>query len=180
MKPKAGKKKVKSKIKTRPKKKPGSKKRGNPPGSNGGGGPKTMPDPFTNDKELERLKEYARSGIRNDDIAALYGMGKSKFYQLMKSNPAIRIALDEGRARALFKVGKSLFDKAMEGDLTAQIFYLKTQGGWRDKTEEIKQQGMQSVRIILPGQNSEQVVSIGPSEQITTIDAEEVDNGSAE
>jgi hypothetical protein len=102
-------------------------------------------------------------------------MGHSSFYNLMKKNPAIRKALDEGRAKALFNVGKSLYTKAIEGDLSAQIFYLKTQGAWRDKSEDVQKQGMQSVTIVLPGQKAQQVISIGP-EAHTTIEAEEIDD----
>jgi hypothetical protein len=172
MKPKPRKKKAK---------KAPPKKRGNKPGSNGGGGAGPKPDPFTSKKELEKLKDYAKSGIRVEDIAAIYHMAKSTLYNLMKSNPAIRLAIDEGRATALHKIGKSLFDRAIEGDLTAQIFYLKTQGGWRDKSEDAQKQGMQSVRIVLPGQKSEQVVSIGPPQQMTTIDVTPEDgDGTAE
>lgn len=161
----------KAKPKKKVKRKP--QKRGNKPGSNGGGG-RRVPNPFKTEKDFEKLKSLAASGIRNNDIAAIHNMGKTRFYELMKEEPRIKQALENGRGVALYNVAQSLYDKATKGDLTAQIFYLKTQGGWRDKSEDIQKQGMQSVTIVLPGQKSQQVISIGPEAQ-NTIEAEEID-----
>jgi hypothetical protein len=166
----------KAKKKTKVKKKG---RRGNPPGSNGGGG-RRVPNPFKTDKDFEKLKSLAASGIRNDDIAAIHNMGKTRFYELMKEEPRIKQALENGRGVALYNVAQSLYDKATKGDLTAQIFYLKTQGGWRDKSEDVQKQGMQSVRIVLPGQKSEQVVSIGPPQQMTIDVTPEDGDGTTE
>lgn len=42
--------------------------------------------------------------------------------------------LDAGKAKAIFAVAKTLFDRATTGkDLGAAIFYLKAQAGWREK-----------------------------------------------
>jgi hypothetical protein len=143
-------------------------KRGNKPGSNGGGG-RRVPNPFNSKEALEKLKSLAASGIRNDDIAAIHNMGKSRLYQLMKEDPKIRMALENGRGVALYNVAQSLYSKAIDGDLQAQMFYLKTQGGWRDKSDDVQQQGMQSVTIVLPGQKTQQVISIGPSAAMENV-----------
>ena len=163
------------KAKPKRKAKAARKKPGNKPGSNGGGGRK-LKDPFTTAKELEKLKSLAASGIRITDIAAIYRMSKSSLYDFMKKNPAIREHIDMGKSQALYNVAQTLYSKAVAGDLTAAIFYLKTQGGWKEQQEQTAT-NMQSVRIVLPGQNSEQVISIGPPEQV--VDAE-VEDGSAE
>jgi len=38
----------------------------------------------------------------------------------------------KGRAKAIGSVSKSLLQKAIAGDNTAAIFYLKTQAGWKE------------------------------------------------
>lgn len=48
-----------------------------------------------------------------------------------------RDELDNGKTDAVLAVGKSLYSKAVEqDDLGAQVFYLKTQGGWREKDKD--------------------------------------------
>lgn len=37
-----------------------------------------------------------------------------------------------GKARANSEIGKTLFQRAMNGDTSAMIFWAKTQMGWRD------------------------------------------------
>lgn len=133
-------------------------------------------DPWTTEAALKKLQKQAATGIRMDDIAALHGMGRSTFFALMKKNPQIREHIDRGRAKALHDIAESLTQKALKGDLGAQIFYLKTKGGWKEQQEQAAT-NMQSVRIVLPGQQKEQVISIGPPEQV--VDAE-VEDGTAD
>ena len=164
------------KAKPKRKAKAARKKPGNKPGSNGGGGRRVKADPFTTPKELEKLKSLAASGIRISDIAGIYQMSRTTLYELMKHNPDIRTYIDMGKSQALYNVAQTLYSKAISGDLTAAIFYLKTRGGWKDESEN-QGANMQSVRIVLPGQQSEQVISIGPPEQV--IDAE-ADDGATD
>lgn len=46
-----------------------------------------------------------------------------------------RAELDAGKREAIAAVGGRLLAKAMAGNLTAMIFYLRTQGGWAAKHE---------------------------------------------
>jgi hypothetical protein len=43
-----------------------------------------------------------------------------------------RRELSEGRQDANSRIAKSLFDAAIEGNTTAQIFWLKSRAGWRE------------------------------------------------
>jgi hypothetical protein len=43
-----------------------------------------------------------------------------------------RQELDAGRAEMIAKVAGNLVQKALSGDTTCAIFYLKTQAGWRE------------------------------------------------
>lgn len=44
-------------------------------------------------------------------------------------------AIKKGRAIGLAKVANKLMDKALGGDTASIIFFLKTQGGWKEKQE---------------------------------------------
>src|SRR4051812_19712089 len=45
---------------------------------------------------------------------------------------ACRHEISTGQAQANTKVGKALFQKALGGDVTAMIFWLKCRAGWRE------------------------------------------------
>lgn len=44
--------------------------------------------------------------------------------------------LIDGKSKVIHQVARRLVDKAMDGDGPAQMFYLKTQGRWREKDPE--------------------------------------------
>jgi hypothetical protein len=46
-----------------------------------------------------------------------------------------RDELDISKAKANATVGGALFNKAKGGDTSAMIFWMKTQAGWREKTD---------------------------------------------
>ena len=46
-----------------------------------------------------------------------------------------RAELDNGAAEANNQIAQALFKKAKDGDTTAQIFWLKSRAGWREKRD---------------------------------------------
>lgn len=90
-------------------------------------------------KELteDQIEQVGRlSSILNaKQIADFLGMCENTFLQRRKEDPRIDEAYKKGKADATAKVGASLLKQALAGNTTAQIFYLKTQAGWRDKVE---------------------------------------------
>jgi hypothetical protein len=44
-------------------------------------------------------------------------------------------AINQGRAKGLAEIANRLYQKALEGDNTCMIFYLKAQGGWSEKSQ---------------------------------------------
>lgn len=67
-----------------------------------------------------------------DQIADFFGIGRTTFHSIMERQPEVLERYKKGRAKAVGSVAKSLIQQAQEGNLTAQIFYLKTQGGWKE------------------------------------------------
>ena len=61
--------------------------------------------------------------------------------------------LDQGEMKANFKVAQTLFKKAISGDTTSMIFWLKTRARWKESPQQVE----------LTGKDG------GPVEQKTTV-----------
>jgi hypothetical protein len=70
--------------------------------------------------------------LNRQQIAHIIGIHPSTLTRAAKRNPFIDEAINKGKAEAVLAVGTKLFGRATNGDLTAQIFFLKAQGGWRE------------------------------------------------
>jgi len=51
----------------------------------------------------------------------------------MEREPDISARYKRGKVSAIIDIAQSLIQKARDGDTTSQIFFLKTQAGWREK-----------------------------------------------
>ena len=78
--------------------------------------------------QVERLAAV----LKMEDIAAFLGITDRTLRKRMMEDATVRSAYEKGRARAKASVGTSLLQQARDGNLTAMIFYAKTQMGWRE------------------------------------------------
>lgn len=86
--------------------------------------------------EAQRAEvETLAAVLTSAQIADFLGIGRTTFYRLMDRDPDLAERYKRGRARAVGAVAQSLITKARAGNVTAMIFYLKTQGGWRETVE---------------------------------------------
>jgi hypothetical protein len=81
--------------------------------------------------EVETLAAVLTSA----QIADFLGIGRTTFYAILDRDRDLAERYKRGRARAVGAVAQSLITKARAGNVTAMIFYLKTQGGWRETLE---------------------------------------------
>ena len=72
--------------------------------------------------------------LTTEQIADYFGIGKTTFFEILDRDPEVSELYKKGRAKAVGFVAQNLIQKARDGDLGAQIFYLKTQAGWKDTT----------------------------------------------
>ncbi|TPV96131.1 MAG: helix-turn-helix domain-containing protein [Myxococcales bacterium FL481] len=89
--------------------------------------------PFEPTEEQRRqVKLMAGMGVRQPDMAKIVGCSEDTLQR------HFRHELDTGGPEANMSVAKSLFQQAMNGNVTAQIFWLKTRARWRtvDKDED--------------------------------------------
>lgn len=87
---------------------------------------------------LTLLEGWARDGLTDEQIAANMGIATSTLYAWKKDHGEISEALKKGKEVVDYEVENALLVKALCGDVTAQIFWLKNRRPrrWRDKPEE--------------------------------------------
>ena len=83
-------------------------------------------------EEEKAQVEALASVLTSGQIADYLGVARTTFYDIMARDFSVSERYKKGRAKALGAVAQGLLKKAMAGDNTAAIFYLKTQGGWSD------------------------------------------------
>ncbi len=78
------------------------------------------------DDERKRIRLLSGLGLTQEQIGHV--MEKS----VDSLSRHCRHELDAGKAETIAKVAGNLVQKALSGDTTSAIFYLKTQAGWRE------------------------------------------------
>lgn len=83
------------------------------------------------------LEGWARDGLTDEQISLNMGVSVKTLYEWKKSHLPICEALKKGKAVIDYEVENALCQKALSGDVTAQIFWLKNRRPqvWRDKPE---------------------------------------------
>lgn len=87
-------------------------------------------------KWLERdnlilLQGWKRDGATDEQIAKMIGINPVTLYDWIKKYPKISKALKSGKETTNFVIENALLKKALDGNTTAMIFWLKN--NWRDK-----------------------------------------------
>ncbi len=95
---------------------------------------KTKPTIKLDPADVERLAEQ---GLTLEQIASSLGVSYSTLNRRKQETEDLEEALKRGREKGIAKVTNALFENAMSGNVTAQIFYLKCRAGWSttDKLE---------------------------------------------
>ncbi len=81
--------------------------------------------------QYEQLEKLAGC-LREDQMAHFFGFSVNTLQNIFKRDARARIAYDKGRANALATVATTLIQKALNGNIAAMIFYLKSQGKWQE------------------------------------------------
>lgn len=87
------------------------------------------------DDGLTLLEGWAREGLTNEQIAHNMGISLTTLKAYRNAYPSISATLKKGKEVVDFEVENALLQKALNGDTTAQIFWLKNRrpDKWRDK-----------------------------------------------
>lgn len=87
--------------------------------------------------KLILLEGWARDGLSLEQIAKNIGINECTIYDWKKKEAKISEALKKGREVVDFEVENALYKNAMDGNVTAQIYWLKNRKPkvWRDKID---------------------------------------------
>lgn len=94
-------------------------------------------DEWLEKDKLILLEGWARDGLTKEQIAHNIGIGRTTLYEWEQKEPNIANVLKRSREIVDFEVENALYKSAMNGNVTAQIFWLKNRRKeqWRDKVE---------------------------------------------
>lgn len=83
------------------------------------------------------LQGWARDGLTDEQIAHNIGIRRTTLYDWKNKYPDINDALKKGKEIVDYEVENALLKRAKQGDVTAQIFWLKNRRPekWRDKVQ---------------------------------------------
>lgn len=89
---------------------------------------------------LAIIESWSRNGLTNEQICQKIGIRSSTLYEWQKRFPEISEALKNGREASDLIIENALYKKAVAGDMTAIIFYLKNRRPklWRDRPAEME------------------------------------------
>ncbi len=86
--------------------------------------------------DLKKVEQVASRGLSNEQTALALGISPRTLYNRKRDSAEFAEAMKKGKAKGIDKVASALMKKIMGGDTTAMIFFLKTQGGWKETTRQ--------------------------------------------
>lgn len=95
-------------------------------------------DEWLQEDKLILLEGWAREGLTDEQIAKNMGVSVKTLFNWKHKELPILQALKKGKEVVDFEVENALLKSALEGNVTAQIFWLKNRRKlqWRDKVED--------------------------------------------
>lgn len=87
---------------------------------------------------LTLLQGWARDGLTDEQIAQNCNINRQTLYDWKKKYPDISDTLKKGKEVVDYQVENALLKSALDGNITAQIFWLKNRkpDKWREKQQE--------------------------------------------
>lgn len=80
-----------------------------------------------NDEKRTLARTLAAVGVTHEDIASKLSISADTLTKYYKKE------LDDGRIDANATIAQSLFEQAKGGNTSAQMFWLKTRAGWKER-----------------------------------------------
>ena len=107
-------------------------------------------DEWLEQDKLILLEGWARDGLTYEQIAHNMGIGLTTLKEWRQKDATISSTLKRGREVVDYEVENALLKSALEGNTTAQIFWLKNRKKeqWREKVEIEKGGAIQKISIV--------------------------------
>ena len=100
----------------------------------GGGKPKIV---FTQD-QIDQVEKLA-SLLTKGQLCDYLGISEPTFRAIEARQAEVSFAYKKGKGKAIASVAASLLKQAQKGNMTAAIFFLKTQASWKEEQPEAQE-----------------------------------------
>lgn len=101
----------------------------------GGGRPPVV----FNDQQVLQVETLA-AVLSKAQLSDYFGVSENTFREIEGRQPEVFEAYKRGKAKAIGNVAGNLIAQAKAGNVSAAIFYLKTQAGWKE-TQTVEHDG---------------------------------------
>jgi len=101
----------------------------------GGGRPPVV----FNDQQVLQIETLA-AVLSKAQLSDYFGVSENTFREIEGRQPEVSEAYKRGKAKAIGNVAGNLIAQAKAGNVSAAIFYLKTQAGWKE-TQTVEHDG---------------------------------------
>lgn len=82
--------------------------------------------------DYDKVEALSGRGLTKEQIILCLGVSKNWFYKKKKQDKRFEEALDRGKSKAVAACTAKLMSHIEKGNLTALIFWLKCQAGWKE------------------------------------------------
>lgn len=103
---------------------------------------------YLTQQQIESIDELGQT-LTIERLANAFEMSKPTLLRIFKENPEIALRYKKSKSKVSNNIAKSLIQKAINGDTTAMMFYLKTRDRWRQNAVKIKIDPENSIKDIL-------------------------------
>jgi len=102
------------------------------------------------DEVMTRQYEELASVLTKAQCADFFGISLTTLKEVEKRQPEVYDSYKKGKSQAIANVANNLVKQAKDGNMSAAIFYLKTQAGWSE-TQKLDVSGDFPTQIVLKG-----------------------------
>lgn len=93
------------------------------------------------DEQRKLVEQFAAFGIPVEEMTNLVTDKNGKPIDEKTLRKHFKAELETGRVKANAKVAMTLYSKALAGDTTAMIFWLKTRARWKESPQSVELTG---------------------------------------
>lgn len=111
----------------------------------GGGRPTVKFD----DAQVAQVEALA-AVLSKKQMADYFGIDENTLRAVEKRQPEVFQAYQKGRGKAIASVGTNLISQARAGNVSAAIFYLKTQAGWKEAERDQDERQPVTINLVKP------------------------------
>ena len=99
--------------------------------------------------KLTLVEGWARDGFTNEQIAEKLGINPDTLYQYQKKYPEFSETLKRGKEIVDYQVENALLKNALDGNVTAQIYWLNNRKPkqWKNKRESIEKNNEEITKV---------------------------------